>query len=71
MEEIPSKYQNFWAGSQWTSPCCPHGSWDSENDCNAVSMGSGDFDHDQIADHILLYESTMAFFFSTDRSIGE
>jgi hypothetical protein len=71
MEEISSKYQNFWAGSQWTSPCCPNGSWDGINDCNAVSMGSGDFDDYQIADHVLLYGGKMTFFFSTDRSTGE
>ncbi len=71
MEEISNKYVNFWAGSLWTSSCCPNGSYDGVNDCSAVSMGSGDFDNDQIADHVLLYGSKMLFFFSTDRSSGQ
>jgi len=71
MEEISKPYMNFWAGSRWTNPCCPNGSYDDGlNDCNAVSMVSGDFDDDQIADHVLLYASKLSFFFSSDRPRG-
>ncbi len=73
MEDISSiSYQNFWAGSKWTNPCCPHdGFSDGDNDCNAVSMISGDFDNDLRADQVMLYSSKMVFFFSSDRERGE
>ena len=70
MEEISRKYQNFWAGSKYTQPCCPHGMFNGSGNCHAIGLVSGDFDNDQIADHIALYESKMIFFFSSDRSKG-
>lgn len=70
MEEVSQPYSEFWAGKKWTNSCCPNGAWDGNNDCNARSVISGDFDDDQIADHILLYKSKMLFFFSSDRQRG-
>ena len=70
MEQISNPYKNFWAGEKWTNSCCPNGAFSNSNDCNAISMVSGDFDDDQIADHILLYSSKMVFFFSSDRQRG-
>ncbi len=72
MEEISKPYKNFWAGKAWTNPCCPNGAYDDGGSgCNAISMISGDFDNDQIADHVLLYTSKLVFFFSSDRERGE
>merc|ERR1719330_388260 len=72
MEEISDEYRNFWAGSPWTNPCCTNGGFDDgNNDCNAVSMVSGDFDDDQLADQVLLYNSKLVFFYSSDRHKGE
>lgn len=71
IEEISKKYKHFWAGQKWTKPCCQNGSYDTSNDCNAVSMTSGDFDNDQRADHILLFSSKLVFFFSSDRPVGK
>ncbi len=70
MKEISKSYENFWAGDKFTNPCCLNGANDGINDCNALSMTSGDFDNDQIADHVVLYKSKMTFFFSSDRKRG-
>ena len=70
MEQISKQYKNFWAGEKWTNSCCQNGSPSTSGDCNAISIVSGDFDDDQIADHILLYSSKMLFFFSSDRQRG-
>jgi hypothetical protein len=71
MKEISAHYQNFWAASTRTRPCCNHDSYNGNNDCNAHSMASGDFDGDIIADQVLLYSSKLVFFFSSDRQKGE
>lgn len=70
MEEISKSYKNFWAGKKYTNPCCQNKAFAGTNDCNAISMISGDFDNDQIADHVLLYSSKLVFFFSSDRPSG-
>ena len=71
MDLISKEYRNFWAGSSYTQPCCTHESWPGGNDCNALSMVSGDFDNDLKADHVFLYSSKLVFFFSTDRESGQ
>jgi len=70
MEEISKSYKNFWAGEFWKNSCCENGSYNGSNDCNAQSIASGDFDWDQKADHVLLYNSKLVFFFSSDRPMG-
>jgi hypothetical protein len=70
MEEISKSYENFWAGEKYTNPCCQNKEYDGVNDCNAISMVSGDFDNDQRADHVLLYSSKLVFFFSSERPRG-
>jgi hypothetical protein len=71
MQEISKSYSNFSAANNKQPPCCPHGLYDSENDCAAEGIVSADLDGDQKADHIYLYRSKMTFFFSTDREEGE
>lgn len=71
VEEVSQPYRNFWAAAKRQRPCCQHGSYNGGNDCNAQSMASGDFDGDQIIDHVQLYATKIVFFFSSDRKIGE
>ncbi len=71
MQLNSKEYDKFWAGPQWTRPCCQNGSYDNTNDCSSKSSVSGDFDNDQIADHIFLYQNKLVFFFSSDRPRGE
>ena len=70
MNEVSKPFHNFWAGEEFQKSCCPHGTYNGDNDCNASSMASGDFDGDLLADHVLLYASKMVFFFSSDRKPG-
>jgi hypothetical protein len=71
MQEISKPYTNFSAAHNKQPRCCPHGLYESENNCSAEAIVSADFDGDQKADHIYLYRSKMVFFFSTDRKEGE
>lgn len=71
MNLISTPYERIDPG-EWAQPaCCPHGSFDGERGCSAVSMTSGDFDKDGIADHIILHEQKLVFYFSTDRRRGD
>ena len=71
MEEISKPFTNFKAAKQAQPACCQHGQYNPKNDCTVNSVASADFDNDQIADHIYLYESKMVFYFSSDRNNGE
>ena len=70
MEEISKKYFNISAANDKQPPCCPHGTWSGEGDCHIKSMASGDFDGDLLADHVMLYDRKMLFYFSSDRPVG-
>jgi len=72
MEDISNKiYYNISPNNEKQPDCCPNGSWDGWQNCNALNIESGDFDGDQLADHIFLYQSKMVFYFSTDRPSGK
>jgi len=66
MEEISRTYSNFGPETDKQPPCCPHGTFTAGNNCHARSIVSGDLDGDLLADHIVLYETKMLFYFSTD-----
>jgi len=68
MEEISPKYHNIMANNDLQPSCCPHGSFD--DNCAAISIVSGDFDNDKIADHALLFTDRLLFYFSSDRPKG-
>lgn len=68
MEEISPQYNNIMADNDLQPSCCPHGSFDDA--CAAISMVSGDFDNDKIADQVLLYTDRLVFYFSSDRPKG-
>lgn len=70
MEEISEKFLNFGPEEGRQPACCSHNNFSGENDCHAKSIASGDFDGDQLADHIFLYDSKMVFYFSKDRPQG-
>jgi hypothetical protein len=67
MEEISTTYRDFKPGNKLQPPCCPHGSFDGNNGCSAISMISADLDNDMIADQIVLYIDKIVFYFSSDR----
>ncbi len=67
MDEISKPFVNFGAEKYAQPTCCPHTSYDGSNDCNAISLESGDFDDDSLADHIFLYKYKMEFYFSSDQ----
>ena len=71
MDNISWKYFNVDSSQTNQPPCCPHGSWDTANNCNARSLATGDFDNDKKADHIFLYSTKLVFYFSKDREKGE
>merc|ERR1712238_272913 len=71
MQEISTKYDNVSADEDKQPACCPHGSWSAIADCHAKSMASGDFDNDLISDQIILYQTKMVFYYSSDREKGE
>merc|ERR1711957_420174 len=56
MMEISKKYFNVSPDSNKQPGCCPHGLFTGQNDCQAISIASGDFDKDEIADHVFLYQ---------------
>ena len=70
MMEISKKYFNVSPDSNKQPGCCPHGLFTGQNDCQAISIASGDFDKDEIADHVFLYQSKLVLFYSSDRPKG-
>ncbi len=67
MEEVSKPFVNFGSSKDMQSSCCQHGLWDGSNDCTINSVSTGDFDNDQIADHVVLYQSKLQFYFSSER----
>ena len=70
MEEISTKYSNVSPDDSKQPPCCPHGAWETSNDCGARSMASGDLDGDLIADLVVLFQSKLFIYLSSDRPVG-
>jgi len=71
MKKISHKFSNIGTEDKKQPPCCPHGANSGSRNCHAISMVSADFDGDLLADHVLLFESKMVFYFSGDRAKGE
>lgn len=71
MQEITTKYKAVSAQNDLQPSCCPHGAYSGSKDCHAISIASGDFDGDTIADQILLFTSKLVFHFSSERERGE
>lgn len=70
MEDISQTYVNIQAAASFQPECCPHGLRSGQFECSAVSLASGDFDHDGKADLVVLYNRKMQFYFSSDRPKG-
>jgi hypothetical protein len=71
MEEISPTYSEISPWSRRQPPCCPHGASSGAMDCHAMSIASADFDGDLLADHVILFQSKMEFYFSSDRPKGK
>jgi len=71
MKEISPQYQDISADSDSQPTCCGHGSYSGTSDCHAVSIASGDFDGDTLADQVVLYQTKMSFYYSSSRTTGE
>lgn len=69
MTEISDKYKNISPENIAQPPGCPHGLYSGDNNCSVLSIASADFDNDQRADHVMLYEGKIVFYFSSDRPV--
>ena len=70
IEEISPHYNNVKSWKYLQPSCCPAGLYEGVNGCSAVSMASGDFDNDLIADQAILYVNKLVLNFSSERLQG-
>jgi len=70
IEEISAHYNNVKSWKYLQPSCCPARLFEGQGGCSAVSMASGDFDNDLIADQALLYVNKLVLNFSSERLQG-
>ena len=54
-DEVSPLYHNVSIDDDKQPPCCPHGTWDTADDCHAKSFASGDLDGDLKADLLVSF----------------